>query len=155
GSPRRRCGDRRGKQALKRPLAMSVARTLEWAKIRARSETLLARINVEARAARQQRAKIARAKAERLLEELTDEELYERFRNAGKDAREWHGLRSEFDQESGRAEALGNPVKFQVEQNSTPAARGEKVEIRNPVRSYATQFWRSPDGGGRAMISIL
>src|SRR5262249_588084 len=95
GSPRRRCGDRRGKQALKRPLAMAVARTLEWAKIRARSETLLARINVEARAARQQRAKIARAKAERLLEELTDEELYERFRNAGKDAREWPGLRSE------------------------------------------------------------
>jgi len=57
---------------------MSVARTIEWAKTRAKAEALLARIEADAVVARQQRAKIVRAGAERILK-ISDEELRERF----------------------------------------------------------------------------
>jgi hypothetical protein len=57
---------------------MSVARTIEWAKTRAKAEALLARIEADAVVARQQRAKIVRARAERILK-ISDEELRERF----------------------------------------------------------------------------
>jgi len=57
---------------------MSVARTIEWAKTRAKAEALLARIDGDAVGARQQRAKIVRARAECILRG-SGEELRERF----------------------------------------------------------------------------
>src|SRR5215831_2941406 len=132
-------------------MSMSVARAIEWQKIRAPAEALLARIDVEARHSREQRAKIARARAERALK-VSDAELRERFRRASADAKEWPGLRSEFDKASGRAEILGAPIKLQVEQESTPAARGQKTTIAHPERVYATQYWLHRHGEGHGAM---
>src|SRR5262245_41475871 len=57
---------------------MSVARAIEWAKMRANAEALLARIDGDAVLARQQRAKIVRAKAERVTK-VSEDELRERL----------------------------------------------------------------------------
>src|SRR5262249_2886113 len=100
---------------------------------------LLSRTDIEARLSREQRAKIARARAERVLK-VSDEELRERFRRASADTNAWPGLRSEFDKESGRVEFLAAPLKLQAQEGKTPAARGEKTTISNPERVYATQF---------------
>src|SRR5262245_17857830 len=115
---------------------MSVARAIEWQKAKARAEALLSRIDADAVVARQQRARIARARAERILK-LSDDELRERFRRASADATEWPGLRSEFDKTSGRVEFLGAPIKLQVQEGKTPPARGEKTTISNPEGVYA------------------
>jgi hypothetical protein len=46
---------------------MSVARAIQWQRMRVEAEALLSRIDADAAVARQQRAKIARARAERVL----------------------------------------------------------------------------------------
>jgi len=87
----------------------------------------------------------------------SDAELRARFQAASEDATEWPGLRSEYDKITGKVDFLAAPIKFQAQEGTTPAARGEKTTIANPERLYATQFWLHQDdqrgyGGGRAML---
>ena len=87
----------------------------------------------------------------------SDAELRARFQAASEDATEWPGLRSEYDKITGKVDFLAAPIKFQAQEGTTPAARGEKTTIANPERLYATQFWLHRDdqrgyGGGRAML---
>jgi hypothetical protein len=58
----------------------------------------------------------------------------------------------EYDKESGKVEFLATPLKHQVEEGKTPAARGKKTTISNPERVYATQFWLHRHGEGHGAM---
>jgi hypothetical protein len=82
----------------------------------------------------------------------SDSDLYARFRAAGENAKEWPGLRSEYNKVNGAHELFGASIKQQCEEEKTPAARGERTTVSNPVRVYATQFWLHRDDMGRGAM---